>query len=185
MNYKAQPLQLHEIQSMVKESLIIDRIKISYSLMLDFYGMKLQNDQTGLLVRSNGFRDRYRHLSSKSPLNVEAGIDIADQGASHNFLRISRILKCLSEMGLEKLNAGFLLHVLNEQSECGRLNSPSLRNSMDRWWVNCIRDEHERKWIKDLLAKVRDKSISFDRGQYESVLENRTISGKLSLPGHP
>ena len=44
--------------------------------------------------------------------------------APHNNLRISRIFKCLSELGLERLNAGFILHVLNEQSEHDRLLAP-------------------------------------------------------------
>jgi len=41
--------------------------------------------------------------------------------SSYNYLHISQILKCLSELGLEHLNMGFLLHILNEQSEFDRL----------------------------------------------------------------
>jgi hypothetical protein len=92
------------------------------------------------------------------------------------------MLKCLSEMGLESLNAGFLLHVLNEQSEHGLLNSSSLRNSMDRWWINCIRDEKERHWLNQLVAKVRSKDLLFDRNMYDEALKARQSTGSLSLP---
>ena len=105
------------------------------------------------------------------------------QGSSHNYLRISRILKCLSEMGLEYLNAGFLLHVLNEQSESHELNSPGLCNSMDRWWANCIRNEEERLWIRDLIQSVRsaEENYVFTRQDYEKALQNRVNTGRLTL----
>jgi Opioid growth factor receptor (OGFr) conserved region len=107
---------------------------------------------------------------------------LSTQGSSHNYLRISRILKCLSEMGLEHLNTGFLLHVLNEQSESHELNSPGLCNSMDRWWANCIRNEEERLWIRDLIRNVRsaEDSYVFTRQDYEDALENRLKTGRLA-----
>jgi hypothetical protein len=86
-------------------------------------------------------------------------------------------------MGLERLNAGFLLHVLNEQSEHSNLNRSGLRDSMDRWWINCIRNDSEREWLKRLVAKVRNGYIVFDRQLYELALQNRRTSGALSLPG--
>ena len=108
---------------------------------------------------------------------------LSTQGSSHNYLRISRILKCLSEMGLEYLSAGFLLHVLNEQSESHELNSPGLCNSMDRWWANCIRNEEERMWIRDLIQKVRSQEDGyvFTRQDYEEALQNRVKTGRLAL----
>lgn len=108
---------------------------------------------------------------------------LSTQGSSHNYLRISRILKCLSEMGLEHLSAGFLLHVLNEQSESHELNSPSLCNSMDRWWANCIRNQEERLWIRDLIRNVRSAKDNyvFTRQDYEEALQNRVKTGRLAL----
>lgn len=98
-------------------------------------------------------------------------------GSYHNYLRISRILKCLSEMGLERLNAGFLLHVLNEQSEHDLLNVPRLTDSMDRWWANCIRNDEERQWVGDLINRVRDGDLVFTRQMYEDALERRKQTG--------
>lgn len=88
-------------------------------------------------------------------------------------------------MGLEHLSAGFLLHVLNEQSESHELNSRGLCSSMDRWWANCIRNEEERRWIRDLIRKVRfaEDGYVFTRQDYEKSLENRAKTGRLELEG--
>lgn len=99
-------------------------------------------------------------------------------GNSHNNLRITRILKCLSELGVERLNAGFLLHVLNEQSENGMLNSASLRLSMDRWWASCIRDDYERDWVGQAIAKVRSGGL-FTRKMYETAMGIRQSIGRF------
>jgi len=93
-------------------------------------------------------------------------VDLLD--SSHNYLRISRILKCLSEMGLERLNAGFLLFVLAEQSEFGELATAGLTNSMDRWWANCLRDEGTRRRIRSVIRQVRSGELVYTRVMYEA-----------------
>jgi hypothetical protein len=47
---------------MKEDSDVIERIKASYGLMLDFYGMCLLNSESGLVGRSEGYRARYRNL---------------------------------------------------------------------------------------------------------------------------
>lgn len=164
---------------------IVSRVLESYRVMLDFYGMQLQSDETGLLARSEPERkymERYRNLVRES-----VGDDTSRKhltlyiGSSHNNLRISRILKSLSEFGLERLNAGFLLHVLNEQSENDELNTETIRVSMDRWWANCIRNVEEREWIGELIKKVRAGDLEFTRSLYEEVLQSRKETGRLAL----
>uniref|UniRef100_A0A8H8CMD4 Opioid growth factor receptor (OGFr) conserved domain-containing protein n=1 Tax=Psilocybe cubensis TaxID=181762 RepID=A0A8H8CMD4_PSICU len=171
MNYESQPLQTHEIREMEADPAIIERVVQSYNLMLDFYGMRLVSAETGLLDRAlppRNYTARYQNLVR----------------SSHNNLRISRILKCLSELGLEQFNAGFLLHVLNEQSESNQLNSWGIRSSMDRWWANCIRNEEERTWIGDLIKRVRSSEASdyvFTRADYEKAIQNRSETGRLGI----
>jgi len=167
MNFESKPLQRHEITEMKADDKIVARVLDSYQLMLDFYGMKLDSAETGQLSRADVERkqiEQYKNLSL----------------SSHNYLRISRILKCLSELGLERLNAGFLLHVLNEQSEHGQLNNSTLRGSMDRWWANCLRNEREREWIRGMIVRVREEEgFVFTRQMYEQALERRKSTGKL------
>lgn len=83
-------------------------------------------------------------------------------------------------MGLEHLNAGFLLHVLYEQSSNDQLNVPYLRSSMDRWWANCIRNEDERLFIGELIASVRAGERTFTRSMYYDLLERRKKTSELS-----
>ncbi|KZT09395.1 uncharacterized protein LAESUDRAFT_723156 [Laetiporus sulphureus 93-53] len=166
MNYESQPLQHHEAEAMKADPAIIERVMRSYQLMLDFYGMRLVDEDTGLIERSRrNYKERYRNLVR----------------SSHNNLRITRILKCLSILGLERLNAGFLLFVLSEQSEHGELDSTDIRSSMDRWWANCVRNEEEREWIGGAIRKVR-AAISggpFTREMYKEALERRKKTGSL------
>ncbi|KAF9067142.1 opioid growth factor receptor conserved region-domain-containing protein [Rhodocollybia butyracea] len=167
MNYESQPLQRHELEAMKSDPDVIKRIVESYKLMLDFYGMHLVSLETGEVERSlppRNYAARYKNLVR----------------SSHNNLRISRILKCLSEFGLERLNAGFLLHVLNEQSEFKELNSGGIRGSMDRWWANCLRNEQERLWVQDTITNVRaGKEFVFTRELYRQALNRRLESGRL------
>ena len=104
-----------------------------------------------------------------------------DVGAPHNNLRISRILKSLSEFGLERYNAGFLLFVLSEQSGNNILRSDILVNSMDRWWANCVRNHEERAWINDTIQKARSGSAKFifTEETYREALQRRKETGKL------
>jgi hypothetical protein len=82
-------------------------------------------------------------------------------------------------MGLEYLNAGFLLHVLNEQSEHKNLNTRLLQDSMDRWWANCSRNQAEREWIGLTIKKARNGEV-FSREQYEASLKRRKELGSFT-----
>jgi hypothetical protein len=100
------------------------------------------------------------------------------KGSRHNNLRITRILKCLSELGLERLNTGFLLHILNEQSEFNELKSSAIVGSMDSYWANCIRNEDERQWIASLIEKVREgDGYIFTRADYEAASQRQHTTG--------
>jgi hypothetical protein len=89
-------------------------------------------------------------------------------------------------MNLEHLNAGFLLHILNEQSEHGELNSRSIQGSMDRWWANCLRNEKDRSWIGSTIQKVRtDSTFKFTRENYEMALQSRSQTGELAVAAIP
>lgn len=184
MNFQAMPLQLHEIEKMKANPTVIERIVKSYTLMLDFYGMQLLSHETGLIDRSGNYASRYQNLLREQSSLTHSIVDLTcflKPGRSHNWLRISRILKCLSELGLERLNAGFLLHVLNEQSESNQLNSSAIQESMDRWWANCIRNKEEREWVGSMIRKARiSDSFVFTRKMYEDALERRLKTGKLA-----
>ena len=73
VNYQAQPLQLHERETIRNDPKMKERVITSYRLMLDFYGMRLEDVDTGLLSRSEPSTkslSRYRNLVRKSPFLV-------------------------------------------------------------------------------------------------------------------
>lgn len=69
MNYQAQPLQPHEIDAMKANQETINLFVKSYELMLDFYGMKLESVETGLVARvepEEKWTQRYNNLRRTS-----------------------------------------------------------------------------------------------------------------------
>lgn len=65
MNFESQPLQRHELDAMKSSPEVIRRMLTSYRLMLDFYGMRLEDEESGLLARASPPRDfvaRYKNL---------------------------------------------------------------------------------------------------------------------------
>lgn len=65
MNYEAQRLLPHEIQAMKTSKEVIRRLTRSYEIMLDFYGMALLSEETGLVGRSlppRNYTSRYKNL---------------------------------------------------------------------------------------------------------------------------
>lgn len=101
--------------------------------MLDFYGMRLKNNQTGELERSENWKERYENLNY----------------SGHNYLRITRILKCLGELNYEHLKKPFVEFFLKEIFENGKLKNAK-RSCVD-YWVEVLRNDNERNQIKQLI----------------------------------
>ncbi|KAG8678255.1 hypothetical protein FRC08_017938 [Ceratobasidium sp. 394] len=136
--------------------------------------MRLIDAETGLLGRKeDGWETRYQNLTR----------------ASHNNLRITRILKFLSIVSHPHYAAPFVLHVLSEQSQHGLLNTPTLQNSLDMWWANCNRDTAERTAVQDIVKRVRAANRApkgegrwiFTRDMYEDMIAAREQGKGLVL----
>lgn len=134
VNYRAQVLQLHEIEAIKKDPDAFKRVRRSYEMMLDFYGMKLVNEE-GKIERAENWEERYRNLNR----------------SSHNYLRITRILKCLGELGYEGMKFHFVNFVLDEIFNGELLNT--CQSCID-YWLQTLRDdpEHHRE---QLVEKVK------------------------------
>ena len=104
--------------------------------MLDFYGLKLCNEQTGEVERAENWKERFYHLNH----------------SMHNYLCITRILKCLGEMELEHLKALFVRYVLHEIiSEQTLYNC---LNSCINYWLQVGTKNH--------YVHLGDNSISYN-----------------------
>ena len=138
MNFHAQELQLHEAESIKSDPAVHERVKTSFKLMLDFYGMRLKNEKTGEIERIEKYRSRFHNLNT----------------SMHNYLRITRILKSLGELGYEHYKAPWVQFILREA-----LEERTLKNCLDScldYWINTIKDEAERKKLNEYAEQYID-----------------------------
>ena len=70
MNYESVPLTRRERKAMQESPAVLERVVLSYRMMLDFYGLVLVDLDTGLLARSERYQERYRHLGRMSALSL-------------------------------------------------------------------------------------------------------------------
>lgn len=91
----------------------------------------------------------------------------------HNYLRITRIFKSLVELGQQDYVPSILLFILAEQSENGALNRRQLRDSMDRFWVYCMRDRDAQKMVAEAIKWVREGEGVMTMDGYKRMVERR------------
>ncbi|XP_071104468.1 opioid growth factor receptor-like protein 1 [Haliotis cracherodii] len=135
MNLYAQELRVKEAEEIKKDPKTYERVLTSYKMMLNFYGMKLK-DNTGELERNPNWRQRYSHLNR----------------SMHNYLRITRILKSLGELGYEHLKAPFVRFILKEAME-----QKTLENTLDscyNYWIETIKDDKTREELRDFADNL-------------------------------
>lgn len=91
--------------------------------------------------------------------------------SSHNYLRITRILKCLGEFGFENLKAPFIRFMLREAIVTGRLRNTL--NSCMQYWVEVLRDDGEREemwrlaqqWVDEVNGAQTQKLPATKKGK--------------------
>ncbi|XP_068118956.1 opioid growth factor receptor-like protein 1 [Hyperolius riggenbachi] len=127
MNSYAKPLTRKEIQMMKREEQVQRRFLAAYNLMLGFYGIELVDEETGRVTRAAEWEDRFKNLNYHS----------------HNNLRITRILKCLGELGYERFQAPLVRFFLEETLCHGRLHN--VRRSALDYFMFTVKDKNERK----------------------------------------
>jgi len=136
LNSYADQLQLHEAKAIAADPIMQGRVIKSYELMLDFYGMRLADRQTGAIERNpENWKSRYQHLNR----------------SFHNYLRITRILKCLGEVGLERFKIHFITHVLTEIYENELLRN--CKESCIKYWAQVLRNDNELQQVNELITK--------------------------------
>lgn len=96
------------LEELKNDPVIVANIRKSFLAMLDFYGLKY-NEQTHVVLKAN-FEER-----SKVWLKAE----------NHNFLRITRILECLDNFGLAKEKEAFQKFMLQLAAEHNQIISPT------------------------------------------------------------
>jgi len=84
LNFESQPLTRLEAAAIRADPVTNARVLSSYRLMLDFYGLELMDEVTGVVKRKrDGWQERFNNMERRS----------------HNNLRITRIIKSLGLLG--------------------------------------------------------------------------------------
>ncbi|KAI4888481.1 hypothetical protein NFI96_015556, partial [Prochilodus magdalenae] len=136
VNISAHVLTPKEIKMFREDREAKERLVKSYELMLDFYGIKLNNKKSGEVRRAEKWKERFENLD-RNP---------------HNNLRITRILKCLGILGFQHYQAPLVHFFLEETLVKGNL--PSVKRSVLDYFIFAVLDRSERK---DLITFAFEK----------------------------
>ncbi|XP_073482859.1 opioid growth factor receptor-like protein 1 isoform X2 [Aquarana catesbeiana] len=102
------------------------RFIMAYKIMLDFFGLKLV-DKNGNVSRAANWQDRFHHLNE----------------SQHNYLRITRILKSLGELGYEHFKSPLVKVFLQESIVENTI--PNMKQSALEYFVYTIKVRRERR----------------------------------------
>ncbi|XP_077387004.1 opioid growth factor receptor-like protein 1 isoform X2 [Festucalex cinctus] len=127
MNREARTLTKAEIERFLEEPIAKENLLKSYKLMLDFYGIELCNEETGQVRRASNWRDRFESLNRHT----------------HNYLRITRILKCLGTLGYRHYQAPLVAFFLNETLVERELQN--VKDSVLNYFVFSVLSRSERR----------------------------------------
>ncbi|KAM9444525.1 uncharacterized protein Hap1MRO34_025527 [Clarias gariepinus] len=127
MNFESRELSLREIQEFRKDEEVKRRLLTSYKLMLDFYGIKLVDEETGDVERAFNWEERFKNLN-RNP---------------HNNLRITRILKCLALLGFPRYQKPLVRFFLEETLV--RETLPRVKQSVLDYFMFAVVDKTERQ----------------------------------------
>ena len=92
--------------------------------------------------RSTDYRERFDHLN----------------WSMHNYLRITRILKCLGEFGFEYLKPPFIKFILREA-----IVERTLTRTLDscrNYWIQVIKEDTERQNVIEYCEQLMEESRS-------------------------
>ncbi|OXB67878.1 hypothetical protein ASZ78_005560, partial [Callipepla squamata] len=161
MNLRAKPLTCQEIEAFKKSKEVMERFIRAYQLMLRFYGIILVNQGTGELERAENWTERFLNLNR----------------FSHNNLRITRILKCLGEMGYEHYQVHLVKFFLTETLVNETLSNVK-RSALD-YFLFTIRSKRKRRELVHYAWQHYKPQGSFVWGPHDKLLKYRPHSTKL------
>ncbi|XP_063315656.1 opioid growth factor receptor isoform X1 [Pelobates fuscus] len=166
MNWKAKPLTVAEIKELKGDKEATRRFVEAYKLMLGFYGIKLVNEDTGEVDLAHNWEDRFENLDYHS----------------HNNLRITRILKCLGELGFEHYQAPLVRFFL-KQILCEK-QLPNVKSSALDYFMFTVKDKNQRRELVHFAWENYEPQNLFMWGPIEKLKEykkhNELVSGDES-----
>ncbi|XP_063297202.1 opioid growth factor receptor-like protein 1 isoform X1 [Pelobates fuscus] len=126
LNFYAKELTSYEIEEFKKTKEAVKRFILAYKIMLDFFGLKLM-DKNGNVSRAANWQERFQHLNE----------------SQHNYLRITRILKSLGELGYENFKFPLVKLFLHESIVENTI--PNMKQSALEYFVHTIKERRQRR----------------------------------------
>ncbi|XP_054834956.1 opioid growth factor receptor-like protein 1 isoform X2 [Eublepharis macularius] len=164
LNFYAKELTTYEIEEFKKTKEAIRRFLLAYKMMLEFFGIKLI-DKTGNVTRASNWQERFQHLNE----------------SQHNYLRITRILKSLGELGYESFKPPLVKFILHEALVEDTI--PNIKQSALEYFVYTIRDRRERRKLLRFAQQHYTPSDHFIWGPpRKQKCEGSKPSKKLASP---
>ncbi|XP_068118364.1 opioid growth factor receptor-like [Hyperolius riggenbachi] len=127
MSLFALPLTSDEIQMMKADEDVMQRILDAYRCLLAFYGIQLMNSHTGEVVRARNWKERFAHLKR----------------VYRNRRCITRMLKCLGELGYDHFQTPLVRFFLEESLCHGNL--PEIKTSVLNYYLFSVKNKKERR----------------------------------------
>ncbi|XP_015476174.1 opioid growth factor receptor-like protein 1 isoform X2 [Parus major] len=168
LNFYAKELTTYEIEEFKKTKEAIRRFLLAYKMMLEFFGIKLI-DKTGNVARAANWQERFQHLNE----------------SQHNYLRITRILKSLGELGYESFKSPLVKFILHEALVEDTI--PNIKQSALEYFVYTIRDRRERRKLLRFAQQHYTPSEHFIWGpprkqKSEGSKANKKPASPVSIP---
>mmetsp|Transcript_7411 Transcript_7411/g.16944 ORF Transcript_7411/g.16944 Transcript_7411/m.16944 type:complete len:234 (-) Transcript_7411:51-752(-) len=139
MNFDSWPLSKEGAAAIRADTAASERVIRSYRLILRFFGLQLVDEQTGRLDRDpQVFRWQMDNLHS----------------SAHNWLRVSRIITSLGELGFQRYKAPLLAR-LREEVDAGTL--AKARRSLEEFWRPLVDEEDSREYAAKTLEVPEDR----------------------------
>ncbi|XP_012889061.1 PREDICTED: opioid growth factor receptor-like protein 1 [Dipodomys ordii] len=163
LNFYAKELTTYEIEEFKKTKEAIRRFLLAYKMMLEFFGIKLI-DKTGNVARAVNWQERFQHLNE----------------SQHNYLRITRILKSLGELGYESFKSPLVKFILHEALVENTI--PNIKQSALEYFVYTIRDRRERRKLLRFAQKHYMPSENFIWGPPRKEQSEGSKAQKMPPP---
>lgn len=163
LNFYAKELTTYEIEEFKKTKEAIRRFLLAYKMMLEFFGIKLM-DKTGNVARAVNWQERFQHLNE----------------SQHNYLRITRILKSLGELGYESFKSPLVKFILHEALVENTI--PNIKQSALEYFVYTIRDRRERRKLLRFAQKHYTPSENFIWGPPRKDESEGSKAQKMPAP---
>mmetsp|Transcript_33462 Transcript_33462/g.61846 ORF Transcript_33462/g.61846 Transcript_33462/m.61846 type:complete len:317 (+) Transcript_33462:67-1017(+) len=172
VNRDSQPLTVAEREEILKDSTCLERLHVSYELAMDFYGFSVERT-TGHLQRTASFQERFANLNSKS----------------HNFLRLTRILKWLGEFNLAHYQSPLICALARAVYEPPQ-HVWEMRKSLRDYFVPVVKDAAERACLVEAVLRMDDAAMAAwegdSRQQAALQLLLQSLEGReASVPVEP